>query len=231
MSKTPSQCEKCDTISYGVDWSSHAYPTSHCWFPYEPSYPSTSQLCTYATCSNFESKISRSFAECRACGVVVHRHHLNDSHTTKDNILPPCRPSFIDDATSEKSHVSEKDNSSSYDQHFWSQVSVLPEPCANCKRKSTPKTSLRSETDRAPTILSSNANCQDVSMVSLLSGRRSTGMAQFSNGLVCLWCSRSYHRCCWEYLLARNEEFKCDYGLFGYAFDQDYLDYATRKVR
>ncbi|CAF4205748.1 unnamed protein product, partial [Adineta steineri] len=35
------------TVSYGVDWSDHAHPTSHCWFPLTSDDVATIQSCTY----------------------------------------------------------------------------------------------------------------------------------------------------------------------------------------
>ncbi|CAF4354384.1 unnamed protein product, partial [Rotaria sordida] len=40
-------------------------------------------------------------------------------------------------------------------------------------------------------------------------------MLESSHGLVCLWCSRSYHRACWERLAVQDDKIECDYGIFG----------------
>jgi hypothetical protein len=35
-----------------------------------------------------------------------------------------------------------------------------------------------------------------------------------SSGLQCLWCSRSYHRRCWEQVFTNDDKHKCDYGVY-----------------
>ncbi|CAF4806395.1 unnamed protein product [Rotaria sp. Silwood1] len=122
----PSESGDSKSVSYGVDWSDQARSTSHCWFP--SNYPSTAKHCTYAACSNLKSIVQMPFLECGSCGLVLHAHHLNDSHTTEENVLLSCRPSFIDNPISVESHTDAEDNSSNYDKHFWTYVSTLTEP-------------------------------------------------------------------------------------------------------
>jgi len=38
---------------------------------------------------------------------------------------------------------------------------------------------------------------------------------RISSGFVCLWCSRGYHRRCWENMSDDVKKSKCDYGVFG----------------
>ncbi|CAF1144510.1 unnamed protein product, partial [Rotaria sordida] len=123
-----SESGNCNSVSYGVDWSDRARPTSHCWFPYTSNYPSTAQRCAYATCSNRKPTVLMPFLQCGSCGLTVHAHHLNDSHATEDNVLSSCRPSFIDNPISEKLYVNGEDNPSNFDKHFWTHIPTLTEP-------------------------------------------------------------------------------------------------------
>ncbi|CAF1210507.1 unnamed protein product [Rotaria sp. Silwood1] len=49
--------------------------------------------------------------------------------------------------------------------------------------------------------------------MSCIPGNSNPRMSESSNGLVCLWCSRNYHRSCWE-LIAQDDKMQCDYGIF-----------------
>jgi hypothetical protein len=37
-------------------------------------------------------------------------------------------------------------------------------------------------------------------------------------GFQCLWCSRTYHRRCWEQIFNHEDKNKCDYGAFRYNY-------------
>jgi len=122
--------------------------------------------------------------------------------------VPPCRPSFSDILT-----PNESDEPNKFDRHFWSNVSVLNKPCASCKRKSV-STSLFGTTrpSTMPTLdimskgmINNNNNESPVPGSPKISGSRS--------GLQCLWCSRGYHRRCWEEIFNQDDKNKCDYGV------------------
>ncbi|CAF4715614.1 unnamed protein product [Rotaria sp. Silwood1] len=207
----PSESGDSKSVSYGVDWSDQARSTSHCWFP--SNYPSTAKHCTYAACSNLKSIVQMPFLECGSCGLVLHAHHLNDSHTTEENVLLSCRPSFIDNPISVESHTDAEDNSSNYDKHFWTYVPTLTEPCVYCKRKSIRKNLFAAGISQTSMASASNITCQNESIESIVPRHSNSNMSQTATGLICLWCSRSCHRRCWEYLDAENDKIKCDYGL------------------
>lgn len=48
-----------------------------------------------------------------------------------------------------------------------------------------------------------------------LSSTSYNGDHRTSSGLVCLWCSRAYHRRCWENMGDDAEKSNCDYGVYG----------------
>ncbi|CAF4113840.1 unnamed protein product, partial [Rotaria sordida] len=202
-----------NSVSYGVDWSDRARPTSHCWFPYTFNYPSTAQRCAYATCSNRKPTVLMPFLQCGSCGLTVHAHHLNDSHATEDNVLSSCRPSFIDNPISEKLYVNGEDNPSNFDKHFWTHIPTLTEPCVYCNRKSIPKGLFVARFGQTSTRPALHITCQDTTITSTLSKSCSPKMSHTSTGLLCLWCFRSYHQQCWEHLNAEEDKIKCDYGL------------------
>jgi len=109
--------------------------------------------------------------------------------------IPSCRPSFIDE------------NQSEYvDRHFWSNISILTKPCAFCKRKSASSSIFtQSKTTNSPTTDLIN-NKSPIPGSPLLSAT--------SCGFQCLWCSRSYHRRCWEQVFTQNDKQICDYGVY-----------------
>ena len=123
------------SVAYDVDWSDRAQPTSHCWFPYKFDSSSAAQPCAYASCANRITTHHSLVLQCETCALIIHANHLNDSQTI-NNLIPSCRPSFIENATFENLTTDDECNSSNYDQHFWSCASILPSPCVHCKRKS-----------------------------------------------------------------------------------------------
>ncbi len=115
--------------------------------------------------------------------------------------MPQCRPTFSDDDEQNKS-----------DRHFWSNVSILSKPCAFCKRKST-SNSLFSGNNRPSTMptvdIMNNRMAYNTSPVP-----SSPQLSGTASGLQCLWCSRGYHRRCWEHIFKQDDKNKCDYGIF-----------------
>lgn len=115
--------------SYGIDWSDHAYPTSHCWSPYSYKNASHSRLCTYISCK--KDKVTKtSLVECLVCSLIIHTEHLVDLQATDntDKLLPQCRSSFIDSNAN--------NDINSYDQHQWSSsTSVRSQKCDYCHSK------------------------------------------------------------------------------------------------
>jgi hypothetical protein len=186
-------------MSYGVDWTEQASPITHCWFPYIPADPSSSPTCSFITCKNPKPTLILSLIRCESCLIVVHTHHLSNLRTSDlMNSIPACRPSF--------SETNESDKLNQFDRHFWSNVTVLSKPCAFCKRKST--SSLLFGNSRPKTVPTSDMlNSQSPILNNLqLSGT--------SSHLQCLWCSRGFHRRCWEQLFNYDEKNKCDYGVY-----------------
>ncbi|CAF0894464.1 unnamed protein product [Rotaria sordida] len=190
----------------GVDWSDQAHPISHCWFPYNPNDLSSAPACSFLSCQNRKPTLLLSLVQCESCLIVVHTHHLSNLQTTKTNItnyMPSCRPSFCDD--------NENDKENKHDRHFWSNISILSKPCTICKRKSMSNSlfgNTRPSTMSTLEIMNKgiNNNKSPVPGSPKLSG--------ITAGLQCLWCSRSYHRQCWDQISNQDDKNKCDYGVF-----------------
>ncbi|CAF3337328.1 unnamed protein product [Rotaria sp. Silwood1] len=204
--QSASSSESNIPFTIGVDWSDQAHSVSHCWFPYSPTDPSSAPACSFLSCQNPKPTLVLSLVQCESCLIVVHTHHLSNLRTTKSNIthyMPSCRPSFCDD--------NDNDKKTNHDRHFWSNTSILPKPCAICKRKSM-STSLfgNSRASPLPTL--------DVMTKGISNNRSSVpGSPQLSGtagGLQCLWCSRGYHRQCWEQISNQDDKNKCDYGVY-----------------
>ena len=185
--------------AYGVDWSNHAHPTSHCWFPIASNELSTAPSCAYVPCTNQESI----FLRCGSCDLVVHSHHLNDSQVIKTDSLPHCRLSFVDDNV----------NPSKYDQHFWSHVSELPKPCMHCQRTSIATTLFVDGFDQLTTMSASDIAGQFTSMMNSTPRNFIQKLSESSSGIVCLWCAQNYHQLCWE-RFGTKDDHQCDYGIY-----------------
>jgi hypothetical protein len=142
-----------------------------------------------------------SLIQCESCLIVVHTHHLTNLRTSElNNSIPPCRPSFSDINDNEQSNHK-------FDQHFWSNISMLSKPCAFCKRKSI------------STSLFGTSRPSTIPVVEMMNNKSPIpGSPRLSptshGGLQCLWCSRSYHRRCWEQAFTNDDKQKCDYGVY-----------------
>jgi hypothetical protein len=202
------------TTLHGVDWTNNAYSTSHCWFPYAPNDPSSSllppslQTCSFVSCQNRRPALLLSLLQCESCLILVHTQHLIESQATSLSIahsIPPCRPSFYETNSNNDKHGTTK-----LDQHFWTDVNVLTKPCAFCKRKSISNSlfgSSRASTMPIIDFMNHNSTQRNpIAGFSTLSGQAS--------GLQCSWCSRGYHRHCWEHISSQDDKNKCDYGIF-----------------
>ncbi|CAF2313531.1 unnamed protein product [Rotaria sp. Silwood2] len=206
LSSLSSSSESNIPFTIGVDWTDQAYPISHCWFPYNPTDPSSAPACSFLSCQNPKPTLVLSLVQCESCLIVVHTHHLSNLRTTKSNItkyMPSCRPSFCDD--------NDNAGKNKHDRHFWSNISILAKPCTSCKRKSM-SNSLFGNSRASPVPTS------DI-MTKGISNNKSPvpGSPQLSGtagGLQCLWCSRGYHRQCWEQISNQDDKNKCDYGVF-----------------
>lgn len=196
--------ETCGFSSYGVDWSDSAESTSHCWLPYSFNNSSTSHSCVYTSCKNSKSTSDSPLIQCAACLLTVHTVHLFESQETTTHarqLFPPCRPSFT--------HSSRTNDLSRHDQHYWAFVPTLSSSCTHCKQKSLKRT-LDDNSKRArdkPTV-------GDSATIGV-AGSATSKLNDPSRGLVCLWCSRSYHQRCWKNIKDDEEISKCDYGKFG----------------
>ncbi len=196
------------SITYGIDWSDRARPTSHCWFTYKPTDLSSSQPCAFFSCKDPKSTQFVEFVYCESCSLIVHTHHLIDLQqtTTTTNLIPQCRPSF-----SESSTYSEMIDQNKFDRHYWAQVSVLTKTCALCKRKSTSSSFFSG--GRPSTMPSLDAMTKGTSSKSPLPESSSPKVSGTSSGFQCLWCLRGYHRRCWDQMFNQDDKNKCDYGV------------------
>ena len=184
--------------SHGVDWSERAQPTSHCWFPYPDGNRVPHVICSYATCSVSPSTRQSSWIQCGSCGIIIHNEHLTDCDPLNDfyNHISPCRSSFSDDSL--------KEDPKNWDQHFWSPISSLKNPCIRCKRKIIFKVRYRSD---------------ERDSMNAVHPRRLHGSslekAQRKQGFICLWCKQVCHQQCWNSMDPDEEDRKkCDYGQY-----------------
>lgn len=97
------------------------------------------------------------------------------------------------------------------DRHYWTHVSILTKPCALCKRKSMSSSLFGS--GRPSTMPSLDGAVKGASSKNLLPDNTSPKMSGTSSGFQCLWCSRGYHRRCWDQVFNDDEKHKCDYGV------------------
>ncbi|CAF3419591.1 unnamed protein product [Rotaria socialis] len=194
------------SITYGIDWSERACPTSHCWFPYKLNDLSSSQPCSLVSCKDSKSNNLSEFVQCESCLLIVHTHHLIDSPMIISNIIPACRPSF-----SESTTANEMINQNKFDRHYWLHIPVLTKPCVLCKRKSMSSSLFGS--GRPSTMPSLDAMTKSPTYRSPLPDSSSPKLCGASSGFQCLWCSRSYHRRCWDQITKQDEYNKCDYGI------------------
>lgn len=189
---------------YGVDWSNRATPTSHCWFPAMSNDSSNGQTCMYVSCGKLKPADSSPLLKCGSCELLIHSHHLNNSHASSGDILPPCRPSFID----------RKNYPSQDDEHCWSNVPVLSEPCSYCRRQSMSKNVFSDIGDRLLTLSTMDIIDEVTSIINPKTGSSSPKSSKSSTNFVCLWCQRGYHQVCLEKIVAEHGKGQCDYGIF-----------------
>lgn len=128
--------------------------------------------------------------QCGSCTVLLH------SQLPTENSPQTCRPSFVD---------ADEDTSRIVDRHFWTRVPILTEPCAHCQPLGTSLNVFNSKLIRPLTTVID----QTMLMMENLGAQQSESV----NDFICLWCSRQYHRSCWEKLTER-EKASCDYGMF-----------------
>jgi hypothetical protein len=125
--------------------------------------------------------------------------------------MPPCRPSFTE--------TNDNDQLNKLDRHFWSNVSILSKPCAFCKRKSVSSSLFgTNRPSTMPTTDMISTNTTITTTKSPIPG--SPQLYGTSGGFQCLWCSRGYHRRCWEQAFSHDEKNKCDYGIYRYNYYQ-----------
>lgn len=149
---------------YGVEWNDQVTCAAHCWLPYSSDEVPSRYACKHAGCADSRPNPILPLVECPTCSLIVHTQHVLDS------FLPPCRLSFVDAMMAEETSL--------YDRHHWSSVSVLPRECLSCRS-------------------------------------RANGSTNFK-GLVCLWCSRTYHQQCWQAIADNDPNANhCDYGPYG----------------
>lgn len=188
-------------ITYGVDWSEQACSVSHCWFPFNTTDPSSTPACSFFACKNPKPTLVLALIRCESCLIVVHTHHLTNLRTNDlINSIPACRASFSD--------VHENESNNQCDRHFWSSIASLSKPCAYCKRKSA--SSSLFGINRPPSVGIVDARSNSSSPI--------PGNLQIpgtsSLGLQCSWCSRGYHRRCWEQAFGQDDKHRCDYGVY-----------------
>ena len=127
---------------------------------------------------------------CGSCNVLLHSQH------STLNFLQTCRPSFVD---------ADEDASGIIDQHFWSRVPILTEPCAHCQPRGTSLNAFDSKLIRPLATV--------IDQMTLMMENLGTQPPESANDFVCLWCARQYHRSCWD-KLSEREKTSCDYGIF-----------------
>lgn len=184
--------------SHGVDWSEGAQPTSHCWFLYPDGGHVPRVICSYATCSVSPSARHSSWIQCGSCGIIIHNEHCIDGDPLNDfdNHILPCRSSFSDDSFEE--------DPKKWDQHFWSPISVLKNPCIRCKHKVTSKVRYRSDERHSMNTVDPRG----------LHGS-SSEKTKRKQGFICLWCKQVCHQQCWNSMDPDEEDWNiCDYGQY-----------------
>lgn len=102
-------------------------------------------------------------------------------------------------------------NQNKFDRHFWSFISILTKPCALCKRKSMSSSLFGS--GRPSTMPSLDVMTKSPTCKTTVPDSPSAKIAGTASGFQCLWCSRCYHRRCWEQIMKHEENNKCDYGI------------------
>ncbi|CAF1401435.1 unnamed protein product [Adineta ricciae] len=213
-SSSNASSETNSSISYGVDWSDRATPTSHCWFPYKMTDISSAQPCGFFSCREPKSNQFVEFLQCESCSLIVHTHHLLDlqaATTSTTNLIPPCRPSFSEPINPNSYSQKDINDPNRFDRHYWSHVSILTKPCALCKRKSMSSSIFGG--NRPSTMPSLDAMTKGSSSRTLGGDSTSPKMSGISSGFQCLWCLRGYHRRCWDQIFNQDEKNKCDYGV------------------
>ncbi|CAF3872876.1 unnamed protein product [Rotaria sp. Silwood1] len=200
MDALTSEISNENVISYGVDWSDRAHPSSHCWFRFTSDDSSTAHSCAYGSCAKGQQTGQSALLQCQSCNLIMHAHHLNSSlSTTNNDSIQCCRPSFVDSTEQGNLLTNNKDSPLKFDEHFWSRVLILPKSCMHCQ----------------PTSMVSTLDIIDQmkSMIDCISGTSTDELSDASHGLICLWCFRCYHHSCWKQL-APQDQLQCDYGIF-----------------
>lgn len=122
----------------------------------------------------------------------------------KTDFPSPCRPSFID----------VNSNPLDYDKHFWCQENTLPTPCLLCQRTSVTATLFAHGIDQLSSMSASDIATEMTSIFNPKPGSFIQKLSESSGGIVCLWCSQSYHQSCWQRVTNKDEKVQCDYGIF-----------------
>jgi hypothetical protein len=125
-------------------------------------------------------------------------------------LILPCRPSFSE-SIKPNANNKEINDQNKLDRHYWKHVSILTKPCALCKRKSVSSSLFGS--GRPSTMPSLEVMAKGTSNKNHLTHSTSPKMSGTSSGFQCLWCSRGYHRRCWDQVFNQDEKHKCDYGV------------------
>jgi hypothetical protein len=158
------------------------------------------------SCKDSKSNHFNELVQCESCSLTVHTHHLIDSQpTTTSNFISSCRPTFSE------SNTHETKDTNPFDQHYWLHIPNLTKPCSLCKRKTISSSLFGS--GRPSTMPSPDAMTKPLTNKNPLPESSSPKLSGTSSGFQCLWCSRGYHRRCWEQVFNQEERTKCDYGL------------------
>lgn len=194
-----SRIEESSIPYCGVDWSATAQSTNHCWFllPSRKSY--SRNVCKYPECITIQSRKDTSLVQCGCCMLIVHESHLLEE-SERQNLfknIRKCRSSFT-----ENSLV--KDDTY-LDQHAWSNVPSLKQPCMFCGRKRSLQSHIKRTQAYTVSIPDQNP-CEYV---------HTSNNSFSSNYFICLWCSRCSHGSCLKNLDSDSEiKCECDYGRF-----------------
>ena len=126
-------------------------------------------------------------------------------------MIPTCRPTFSE------SNNQESNEPIQFDRHYWTHIPNLTKPCSLCKRKALSSSLFGS--GRPSTMPSLDAMTKPSPNKNPLPDNSSPKISGTSSGFQCLWCSRGYHRRCWEQIFNQEEKNKCDYGMLRYIYE------------
>ena len=134
--------------------------------------------------------------------LIIHKSHLLEESERQNlfKYIHKCRSSFTE-------HSLVKDDTG-LDQHAWSHIPSLKQPCMFCGRK-------RSLTSNIKRTQAYTVSMQDQNLYEYVD---TSNNKVSSNYFICLWCSRNSHGNCLKNLDSHSEiKHECDYGRFRFS--------------